>query len=319
MILILSTPRDLDTQYVIDWLVKYEKDYFRLNDEDLINGNVEFFYNPKDEKKSYLKQSSKILYIENIKVVWFRKFGFLKTYEEDLGKRNDLVKYLYSELKVISNLLFKLLDNKTWLFKKKNMLTKLEILKLANDVGINIPETLITSRKSDLRSFFGINTSLISKSIGDGKHIEYDNFNYPFYTVKIDSLENIAEKFTTTLFQKYIHKEYELRIFYIDEKFYSMVIFSQNNEKTKIDFRNYDFTNPNRFEPYALPKKIEIQLNNLMKKIGLNTGSIDMIKGSDSKYYFLEVNPSGQFGMTSSPCNYPLHENVANFLIKNSL
>ncbi|CEJ68525.1 hypothetical protein BN1195_00813 [Chryseobacterium oranimense G311] len=46
------------------------------------------------------------------------------------------------------------------------------------------------------------------------------------------------------------------------------------------------------------------------------TGSIDMIKGRDGNYYFLEVNPSGQFRMTSLPCNYNLHFEVAKFLKK---
>jgi hypothetical protein len=52
-----------------------------------------------------------------------------------------------------------------------------------------------------------------------------------------------------------------------------------------------------------------------MESINLNTGSLDFIKSSkDSNYYFLEVNPSGQFGMTSNPCNYNLHEKIANYL-----
>ena len=76
--------------------------------------------------------------------------------------------------------------------------------------------------------------------------------------------------------------------------------------------------NPNRYEPYNLPKKVEIKLKVLMEQLGLNTGSIDMIKALDDNYYFLEVNPSGQFGMTAMPCNYPLYEKIAEYLIKNS-
>lgn len=54
----------------------------------------------------------------------------------------------------------------------------------------------------------------------------------------------------------------------------------------------------------------------LMTKLNLNTGSIDILKSSnDGKYYFLEVNPSAQFGMTAFPCNYPLHKIVAHSLI----
>ena len=51
-----------------------------------------------------------------------------------------------------------------------------------------------------------------------------------------------------------------------------------------------------------------------MNLIGLNTGSIDMILTPEGDYYFLEVNPVGQFGMISHPCNFYLEEKVANFL-----
>ena len=137
-------------------------------------------------------------------------------------------------------------------------------------------------------------------------------------TILLDCRTNIPTKFSPSLFQGYIEKEYELRIFFLDDSFYSMVIFSQSNEKTKIDFRNYDIEKPNRVCPYSLPKKIERKITKLMNTIGLNTGSIDMIKSTDGNYYFLEVNPSGQFGMTGIPCNYDLYEKVASYLIKNS-
>ena len=44
-----------------------------------------------------------------------------------------------------------------------------------------------------------------------------------------------------------------------------------------------------------------------------------MIRASNGNYYFLEVNPVGQFGMTSIPCNYDLHEVVAKHLIQKDL
>lgn len=51
-----------------------------------------------------------------------------------------------------------------------------------------------------------------------------------------------------------------------------------------------------------------------MADLDLNCGSIDMILGNDGLYYFLEVNPVGQFGMVSGPCNYYLERKIANFL-----
>lgn len=51
-----------------------------------------------------------------------------------------------------------------------------------------------------------------------------------------------------------------------------------------------------------------------MKDVGLNTGPIDLIRGLDDKYYFLEINPVGQYGFISKPCNYDIDYEIFNFL-----
>lgn len=109
-----------------------------------------------------------------------------------------------------------------------------------------------------------------------------------------------------------VEKKYEIRSFFIDNKFYSMAIFSQTDEQTKIDFRKYS---NNRNEPYKLPFDIENKLKSLFKKLDLNTGSIDLIVDKNDNYIFLEINPVGQYGMTSFPCNYNLEETIANYLL----
>ena len=85
-------------------------------------------------------------------------------------------------------------------------------------------------------------------------------------------------------------------------------------KKTNIDFRNYDTENPNRTVPYKLSNKMNEKIDNLMKLLGLNTGSIDILVDKNLNHYFLEVNPVGQFGMVSYPCNYNLEEKISNFL-----
>lgn len=53
-----------------------------------------------------------------------------------------------------------------------------------------------------------------------------------------------------------------------------------------------------------------------MKRIDLITGSIDIIKSTNGKYYFLEVNPVGQYLAPSFLCNYNLPKIIAEWLIK---
>ena len=125
----------------------------------------------------------------------------------------------------------------------------------------------------------------------------------------------MSDSFFPSLFQEQIQKKYELRIFYIDKRFFSMAIFSQSNKKTLTDFRNYDFEKPNRNVPYKLPKHIEEKLILIMDRMSFNTGSIDMIYDLEGNYIFLEINPVGQYGMTSVPCNYNLDFEIAKSLM----
>jgi D-alanine-D-alanine ligase-like ATP-grasp enzyme len=94
-----------------------------------------------------------------------------------------------------------------------------------------------------------------------------------------------------------------------------MAIFSQMDDKTNTDFRKYNIKKPNRNIPFQLPKSIEKKLWQFMQELELNTGSIDIVVDKSNNYYFLEVNPIGQFGMVSFPCNYLLEKKVAEHLI----
>ena len=67
--------------------------------------------------------------------------------------------------------------------------------------------------------------------------------------------------------------------------------------------------------PFKLPDDIEEKLDKLYKKLDLNTGSADFIVDKEGNYVFLEINPVGQFQMTSLPCNYNLEQKIANYLV----
>ncbi|MET3026041.1 grasp-with-spasm system ATP-grasp peptide maturase [Flavobacterium sp. UW10123] len=318
MILILSTPTDYDTNGVIDWLVYNKMPFFRLNDEDLMQGRARFYHNPEDLSQTYFEHFNQKIFLNDITVVWYRKFGFLIDYEKKIGVNNDLLDYIYTEFKNIYNLIMKLLEGKKTLCEKPSVFSKIDILNKASQIGLKVPKSLITTEKSRLIEFYSQNNSfIITKSIGEAKHLKYKNSEFTLATHMIKNVEMLPCNFSPSLFQQYIDKEIEIRVFYLDKKCYSMAIFSQNNENTKLDFRNYDNKHPNRFVPYKLPEIIEDKIVCFMESIGLNTGSLDIIKAkADGQYYFLEVNPFGQFGMTSKPCNYNLHKKVAEFLIK---
>ena len=52
-----------------------------------------------------------------------------------------------------------------------------------------------------------------------------------------------------------------------------------------------------------------------MLKIGLNTGSIDMIYSDDHMYYFLEINPCGIFDGIANESNFLINKKIAEWLM----
>lgn len=205
---------------------------------------------------------------------------------------------------------------------KNNDVNKLEILELAAGCGLEIPESYIFTKKSDLLNLITRkdqeNKNIITKPLSQGVYNILPEIGYYNYVERLTAskVKKIPDTFFPSLFQIEIKKKYELRIFYLNGVCYSMVIFSQGNKNTEIDFRKPNFDKPrNRKVPYILPNDISNKINKLMNQIGLNTGSIDMIVSQDDRYVFLEVNPVGQIPMTSFPCNYYLEQLVAKQLI----
>jgi glutathione synthase/RimK-type ligase-like ATP-grasp enzyme len=195
---------------------------------------------------------------------------------------------------------------------------KLYILDKAKEVGFDIPDTIVTNKKECIQEFFNEKKLLITKTIHEQLLLFFENAIVGQKTEGID-IDNIEDNFSYSLFQEQIEKKYELRIFYFIEKFYSCAIFSQNSEKTKIDFRVADFSNSEnnkitRIVPYSLPGNIKNKIKKLMKNIKMESGSIDMIVTTDDNYIFLEVNPVGQLDFVSKLCNYNIEKNIAKYI-----
>lgn len=304
MILLISNENDQTTNDVIEWLRYFNAEWTRLNGEDLIDG----------EKHSYLlsigADSLKLEHFCNkIDCVWFRRF--YPDYSEAVDSFDS---YLNNELKVLKEYIFsgqtRILGNIT------HRTNKLIALSIAEEVGLKIPATVIVNNRKDFCKFLDKHPSVITKPITETLDYKRGDNDYTLYTneVSSDYLDKIPCKFFPTLIQEKVNKDFEIRTFYWKEKCYSMAIFSQENENTTIDFRRYDRKRPNRNVPYQLPTEIEEKISSLMKRIKLNSGSIDLIKGVDGNFVFLEVNPNGQFGMVSYPCNYNLEMIIANDL-----
>ena len=188
---------------------------------------------------------------------------------------------------------------------------KINVLNIASKNGLNIP---ISRLLHQISVKFEADKRYITKSINEIVLFYKRGKEYQNKTTAISSKKQLNIEFPT-LFQEYVNKYCEIRVFYFFGKLFAMAIMSQTNEKTKVDFRNYDYEKPNRAVPFNIDSRTARQINNFMKELNLNMGSLDFIQNTEGKLIFLEVNPIGQYGMVSKPCNYKLENLIANKIV----
>ncbi len=341
MHIIITHNDDNSSTEVCEWFQLAEIDFQRMNldivesakyaklNEDLNQLLNKIYFNFQNIPTSKIGKDTIGDKFIRINSIWFRRpyaiFPELKN-SHSLNYHNDI--NLSSEIKLnkinefrnfVEYYFYSLKSQKKLGDFYKSKVNKLVMLEIANEIGFNIPVSVVINNKIDLQKFKKkFKNGIIVKSIyepiltvGDDNKVIFNSL-----TVKIEdgNLKKIPKSFSQSLVQEYIEKQYEIRSFYMNGKIYSQAIFSQNNNKTMVDYRNYDYRNPNRAIPYKLPQSIESMLKDFMNKIGLNCGSIDLIKSKNGLYYFLEINPIGQFSSVSKSCNYNLEYEIFNYL-----
>lgn len=317
MIVILSEKTDYSTFEVMQWLNNFNIEFVRINSTDQIH-LMEIDLN----KNTFIVRINEIIIdIFQVSMIWHRRGMFRFSLKSTTDQISIIQK---QEDHVINHYIFEsfLLDNKNvignYLFSNPN---KLLVLRFARKIGLDIPDTFISGNKKKILNFISNKSKVITKGLGNPITYREGGSLYKSYTEELTSpdLVQFDDNFFPSLLQNRIEKKFEIRTFFLIDKFYSMAIFSQQNSKTAVDFRKYDSLLPNRTIPFKLPKKVERKLVLLLKKLKLNTASIDIIVNDKGKYIFLEVNPVGQFGMVSKPCNYFLEKKLAKKLAKNEI
>jgi len=291
MILIFSLLNDSATIDVCKWLSSNKADF-------LVVENFEDF-------NFFISQTGNI---DKIKTIWYRKLLDVKLSDNAL-----INNFLNAEQAIYLDYLEEKLSSIKSLgagFSKMD-LNKLRVLKLANDCQLNVPDYLITTTKRELVNFLKKHTKVITKPLSNPISYYYKGALIPMYTSQIEDVDRVNAAFFPSFFQKYISKKFELRIFYLEGEFFSSVILSQMKEFT-IDIRE---SKNSRIFPFNLPIEIKNKLHNLMLKIGLNTGSIDMIYSEDHMYYFLEINPCGIFDGIANESNFLINKKIAEWLM----
>ena len=318
MILILSyKDYEQGTDPISEWLLYYKYPFRKITIEDLLTSSLTLNSQTGEviiNNLNLTQEINVILYRRFIKEVEFYKGVDLGKISKKINKESNLA------LKSIIDYMFFLLKDKYWVPNISSFsVNKEQILLEAKNQKLNTPRSIVTTSRKELIEFKKHVGEIIYKPIESFGYYQIGYYTYSSYVTNITSgiIKEFSDIFFPSLFQELIEAEYEIRTFYIDGEFYSSAILRSQKKKdynvdVKLDFDKIDTD----WVTYDLPNPIKRKIIKLMKRIDLITGSIDIIKSTNGKYYFLEVNPVGQYLAPSFLCNYNLPKIIAEWLIK---
>jgi len=304
-ILVISTKYDFSTDYICIELHKRKTKYLRINRDEfkkykiIFNINEEYLEVSIENKKYYVDK--------NLKSVYYRAPTYFR---ETYMKQFSTEKQLYNSqwMSFIRNLT--LFENALWVnspndtFKAENKLLQ---LKYAKDIGFLIPKTIATNNND--YTFFG---SKAIKSIDTAIFTIEDQEAF-LYTNIIDSKE--YNQFDISLcpivIQENLHPKIDYRVTVIKKKIYAVKIV-KNKKGINGDWRKEK--NDVEFIPVILPTDIEFKCIEILEKFNLIFGGIDLIYYNND-FYFIEVNPTGEWAWLVSDANLKIYEGICDCLI----
>ncbi|MGU7775698.1 MvdD family ATP-grasp ribosomal peptide maturase [Burkholderia sp. MR1-5-21] len=193
-------------------------------------------------------------------------------------------------------------------------------LKIAREVGLHIPRTLITNEPEAVRTFAReCRHGMIMKTLSSFAIYEQGEEKVVFTnTVQTKDLEHLADlRYCPATFQEQVSKALELRTTIVGDRLFTASIDSQRSEKSRIDWRRDGLELIDEWEPYQLPPNVEERLLRLMRILGLSYGAADLILTPDGHHIFLEVNPVGEFFWLEKYSGLPLSSAIAGLLVSN--
>jgi glutathione synthase/RimK-type ligase-like ATP-grasp enzyme len=176
-------------------------------------------------------------------------------------------------------------------------------LETARDVGLAIPDTLMTTDPEKVRAFWESRRG----------EVIYKPFLQTFHSwretrqLKREELALLdSVRLAPVIFQSLVPGAADLRVTIIGDEIFPAAVDIDKMEY-KLDVR----LNQQAYERHQLPADVGARLLELMRRLGLEYGAIDLRLTPDGEYVFFEVNPAGQFLFVEHACGLPISAALA--------
>jgi glutathione synthase/RimK-type ligase-like ATP-grasp enzyme len=324
MILIVSDRHDTQIYTVTHYLDRWNAPYFQLNVSDFpLQTELCFSLGSGGlDSATLILQDGRVVNCLSISAVWYRKPLMPRI---SSGLPPDQSELAFDECRHALLSWYTLLENRYWISDLQNIRRandKLLQLREAVSIGFAVPTTIVTNNAQEAWEFYK----------QEQGNVIFKPISYSFLSSRRNVWEeptSIKNIFTTLLtnyseedfvvvnqcpclFQSYVDKRYELRVTVVRDQVFAAKIHSQEREKAKHDWRRDLYSV--EYSACKLPDNIAEQCVELVKRLGLQYGALDLIVTPDDEYVFLEINPSGQYGWIETRVGLRISEALATAL-----
>ena len=312
-ILVITNKEDVTVDFVISQLKKRQISYYRFNTED-IGTHLHIYFDGecywiRDNKKG------KNINFKQFDAIYFRR---PKLPEPPEGLSQGEKTFYLLEASTYLEGLYRSLEERYWLnsiFDIRLLENKPYQIQLAKNLGFFVPALNVSNDHESSLEFIKKHPRSIFKPLKSGLIEEQNDRGKVLYTTAVDSrfISNIKTNGSMPIYlQQEITKKFDVRVTVVGLKIFAAKIYSQDSEISKTDWRKSETMLAH--EKLNLPRDIEERCLKLCSKFNLDFAAIDFIVDNNNKYWFLEINPNGQWAWIENLLGYPLSEEIVNLL-----
>jgi hypothetical protein len=245
--------------------------------------------------------------VSEAKVIWMRRFSPTQRPIPDLAK-NESQELIDNDCGGAVCALFDICFRGKWIsdpdatIKASNKLYQLNV---ARQCGFRVPDTLISQDKSEVIRFFERHQGkvVVKPVVGMASRFLLTRaLKHP------DRIDKESYKRSPAIYQEYIAGTRHIRLNCFGDHSYAASI-----ESNAIDWR------PNltvKMNPWPVPDRVHAKVREVLDKLGLAMGVIDIKEDPEGALVWFEVNPQGQFLFLEPLTGLQLTNHFAEFLVE---
>lgn len=300
MILIVTSRGDYTSDFVVLRLTKLGIPFARFNTEDFPrNAECSIFYRSDDSRQTDISLGigDLGLKMDQVTGIWYRRPGRPSVDQFEMDDSD--ICWAYRECDAILRGVWEISSDR--IVSLPSAIRRAEEkpfqLKVAMEVGLSIPETLISNDPDVIKESINQGGEWISKPLWSGSYPNSKGDLGIWCEDVDDSLLDIQSeelRVAPFILQRKVLKEFDARVIVFKSKAFAFSIHQNSKSNTFTDWRAVDPAQLT-YTSYKLPSEVYARCLKVLERLNLQFGAFDFAVLPSGEHIFLEINPNGQW------------------------